>query len=182
MSVQTEIDRISTAVQNAHLKVIEKGGTSEAPYLVANLESAIDTIPVGEDVTAETTEYTELLTDLEAAVDALPEAGGGESVETCTVVINTTISRTLNLFLMCATCYKDGVITPVYVSSYTSLPHTIENVICGTTVYAGISGSASIPTWRGENCDIVGQNGVQAIAVITAAAGDTATMTFYDND
>lgn len=45
MSVQTEIDRISTAVQNAHLKVIEKGGTSAAPYLVANLPDAIDTIP-----------------------------------------------------------------------------------------------------------------------------------------
>lgn len=45
MSIQTEIDRISTAVQNAHLKVIEKGGTSTAPYLVANLASAIDTIP-----------------------------------------------------------------------------------------------------------------------------------------
>ena len=45
MSVQTEIDRISAAVQNAHLKVIEKGGTSAAPYLVANLPDAIDTIP-----------------------------------------------------------------------------------------------------------------------------------------
>lgn len=49
MSVQTEIDRISTAVQNAHLKVIEKGGTSVAPYLVANLPDAIDTIPEGTD-------------------------------------------------------------------------------------------------------------------------------------
>lgn len=45
MSIQTEIDSISTAVQNAHLKVIEKGGTSAAPYLVANLANAIDTIP-----------------------------------------------------------------------------------------------------------------------------------------
>lgn len=49
MSVQTEIDRISTAVQNAHLKVIEKGGTSAAPYLVANLPDAIDTIPEATD-------------------------------------------------------------------------------------------------------------------------------------
>lgn len=37
----------------------------------------------GEDVSAETAEYTELLDDLETAIDALPEAGG--SVETCTV-------------------------------------------------------------------------------------------------
>lgn len=40
----------------------------------------------GEDVTNETTEYTNLLDDLEDAVNALPDAGGGgSSVETCTV-------------------------------------------------------------------------------------------------
>lgn len=45
MSVQTEIDRIITAVQAAHEKVAEKGGTTTQPYLVGNLASAIDTIP-----------------------------------------------------------------------------------------------------------------------------------------
>lgn len=45
MSVQTEIDRIITAVQSAHEKVAEKGGTTAAPYLVGNLASAIDSIP-----------------------------------------------------------------------------------------------------------------------------------------
>ena len=45
MSVQTEIDRIITAVEAAHVKVAEKGGTTARPYLVANLESAIASIP-----------------------------------------------------------------------------------------------------------------------------------------
>lgn len=45
MSVQTEIDRIITAVNAAHEKVAEKGGTTAQPYLVGNLASAIDTIP-----------------------------------------------------------------------------------------------------------------------------------------
>ena len=45
MSVQTEIDRIITAVQAAHEKVAEKGGTTASPYLVGNLASAIATIP-----------------------------------------------------------------------------------------------------------------------------------------
>ena len=45
MSAQTEIDRIITAVTNAHKKVLAKGGTTAEPYLVANLEGAIDTIP-----------------------------------------------------------------------------------------------------------------------------------------
>lgn len=49
MSVQTEIDRIITAVQAAHEKVVAKGGTTAQPYLVGNLASAIDTIPTGSD-------------------------------------------------------------------------------------------------------------------------------------
>lgn len=45
MSVRTEIDRIITAVEAAHEKVVQKGGTTSRPYLVGNLESAIDSIP-----------------------------------------------------------------------------------------------------------------------------------------
>lgn len=47
MSIQTEINRIITAVSAAHEKVSEKGGTTARPYLVENLEGAIDTIPIG---------------------------------------------------------------------------------------------------------------------------------------
>lgn len=49
MSVQNEIDRIITAVEAAHTKVKEKGGTTAAPYLVGTLASAIDTIPKAVD-------------------------------------------------------------------------------------------------------------------------------------
>lgn len=45
MSVQTEIDRIISAVEAAHNKILEKGGTTERPYTVAGLEQAIGTIP-----------------------------------------------------------------------------------------------------------------------------------------
>jgi len=45
MSVQTQIDRIITAVDAAHAAVAEKGGTTARPYLVANLADAIATIP-----------------------------------------------------------------------------------------------------------------------------------------
>ena len=68
MSVQTEIDRISTAVQNAHLKVIEKGGTSAAPYLVANLPDAIDTIPEGTDDSDATATADDIVTSKTAYV------------------------------------------------------------------------------------------------------------------
>ena len=49
MSIQNEIDRIITAVQAAHEKVAEKGGTTAQPYLVANLAGAIDSIPDASD-------------------------------------------------------------------------------------------------------------------------------------
>jgi hypothetical protein len=47
MSIQSEINRIINAVSAAHEKVSEKGGTTARPYLVENLEGAIDTIPIG---------------------------------------------------------------------------------------------------------------------------------------
>lgn len=58
MSVQTEIDRIITAVQAAHEKVVAKGGTTAQPYLVGNLAGAIDTIPTGSDPVLQTKTVT----------------------------------------------------------------------------------------------------------------------------
>ena len=47
MSVQSEVDRIITAVGNAYSKVSEKGGTVPASQTVANLATAIGSIPAG---------------------------------------------------------------------------------------------------------------------------------------
>ena len=47
MGVQGEIDRIITAVGNAYSKVSAKGGTVPASQTVANLATAIDSIPAG---------------------------------------------------------------------------------------------------------------------------------------
>ena len=47
MSVQSEIDRIITAVGNAYSKVSEKGGTVPASQTVSNLATAIGSIPAG---------------------------------------------------------------------------------------------------------------------------------------
>ena len=47
MSVQSEIDRTITAVGNAYSKVSEKGGTVPSSQTVANLATAIGSIPAG---------------------------------------------------------------------------------------------------------------------------------------
>ena len=47
MGVQSEIDRIITAVGNAYSKVSEKGGRVPASQTVANLATAIGSIPAG---------------------------------------------------------------------------------------------------------------------------------------
>ena len=47
MSVRGEIDRIITAVGNAYSKVSEKGGTVPSSQTVANLATAIGSIPAG---------------------------------------------------------------------------------------------------------------------------------------
>ena len=47
MGVQSEIDRIITAVGSAYSKVSEKGGTVPASQTVANLATAIGSIPAG---------------------------------------------------------------------------------------------------------------------------------------
>lgn len=54
MSVQTQIDRIKGAVQAAHEKVAERGGTTSAPFLVDNLAEVIDTIPEAKDPVLQT--------------------------------------------------------------------------------------------------------------------------------
>lgn len=58
MSVQTEIDRIIGLVGDSHAKVAAKGGTTAAPYLLANLPAAIESIPDASDPVLQTKTVT----------------------------------------------------------------------------------------------------------------------------
>ena len=90
----------------------------------------------GEDVSAETAEYTELLTDLEAAVDALPDAGSGgvEAPIDCNITVTFswtqmgTAPRYTPVVLKIMHRSADGsVSTKSYAtqSSQTALPDTV---------------------------------------------------------
>ena len=97
MSVQSEIDRIITAVGNAYSKVSEKGGTVPASQTVANLATAIDSIPAGggaPSLQSKSVTYTANGTatitpdegyDGLSSVDVTVDVSGGGGVETCTL-------------------------------------------------------------------------------------------------
>ena len=98
MSVQSEIDRIITAVGNAYSKVSEKGGTVPASQTVANLATAIASIPAGSapSLQSKSVTYTANGTatitpddgyDGLSSVDVTVDVSGGGGVETVTLEV-----------------------------------------------------------------------------------------------
>lgn len=85
----------------------------DANLVAGNIKSGVSVFGVagslteGEDVSAETAEYTSLLTDLETAIDALPDAGSGgdKTPGTCTVEIQNVTESIAE-----RTIYVDGLL------------------------------------------------------------------------
>ena len=140
MSVQSEIDRIITAVGNAYSKVSEKGGTVPASQTVANLATAIGSIPAGggaPNLQSKSVTYTsngtatitpdegyDALSSVDVTVDVASGGGGGAGFKVTfpATATNWSLVSRADLLLL-----NGGVIS---FSSYSDVSgKTIENVV-----------------------------------------------------
>ena len=151
MSVQSEIDRIITAVGNAYSKVSEKGGTVPSSQTVANLATAIDSIPAGggaPSLQSKSVTYTsngtatitpdegyDGLSSVDVTVDVSGGGGGGAGFS---VTFPATAVNWDSATKGCVIVQADG--TVVQMTPYSTLAgKTIHNVIeigmCGKGFY-----------------------------------------------
>lgn len=193
MSVQTEIDRIISAVEAAHNKILEKGGTTERPYTVAGLEQAIGTIP---NAVVQPLEVTENGTytapdgvDGYSPVTVNVAASGGGSVETCTLkIINEIASKGHGIFQYAITRLIDGVVSAdVFNASSTGKPNSESEIIftdvicnsgfailCAGYSYAGMYYNGLYMT-GGYDAEVM-------IGKMTTSAGGTGVIQLYDDE
>jgi hypothetical protein len=184
-----ELDRLATAKAAIGTAIAGKGVAVPSGTKLDGMAALIDGIEQGgggEDVSAETAEYTELLTDLETAIDALPDAGsGGGSGGTCTVKMFTTFQGDFAVF---RPIYIDGVSNSVSRSDQGfdgndgSGEIILTDVACNSLVIINIAGYDSGANIICDGCEYAyeSQNAECVAVFITVSPGETATVEFCE--
>jgi hypothetical protein len=128
---------------------------SNQDNLISQIQTALQnkSATTGEDVTSETSAYTNKLATLETAITALETelqgkasgGSGGGSIQTCTVTIDT--DNKLTLYGISATTFNNNSISNVTIldgSKNIATPYVIENVLTNSSLVCNTSTSGVI--------------------------------------
>lgn len=136
--------------------VIPSTGAQTAVGSGVYTTGAVTVAPIPEeyqDVTAETTAYTNLLPTLESVINSLPDAGSGGSggVDTCTIKLQEGSQ------IYFAVGYTNGDMEYVYSDAglIDGETNEITNVACGTIIYLSCNEGFTGITLTGANTTIV---------------------------
>ena len=188
MSVQSEIDRIITAVGNAYSKVSEKGGTVPASQTVANLATAIGSIPAGggePSLQSKSVTYTsngtntitpdegyDALSSVDVTVNVASGGGGGAGFKVTFPATATNWNRVISGGIV----QVDG--TVVSMKDYSTLagktiPNVLEICVWGSGYY--------FPRMTVQTGKIMNTH-LNSLGVLTSTAVDgESSLTYMDN-
>jgi hypothetical protein len=153
--------------------------TARLEALLAKV-NALPEVGSTDDLNATITELETKVSTLNTALDGKVASGG--SFETCTVTVNVT-GDTSNIQHVVATTVENGSLSQyVFMEGdfVATKSMTIENVLCGSTIFT--LPNFSLPGWTisGEGLEVVYGSGRGVVLKAPPTAGTSTSVTIYE--